>query len=50
VVRGEDHFGRPADFLIAPNGRVLARKYGAHVDDQWSADEILTLAPQFQSA
>jgi hypothetical protein len=36
--------GLPADFLIAPDGRVLAEKYGAHVDDQWSVDELLTLA------
>jgi hypothetical protein len=37
--------GLPADFLIAPDGRVLAEKYGDHVDDQWSVDEMLTLAP-----
>jgi hypothetical protein len=36
--------GLPADFLIAPDGRVVAGKYGAHVDDQWSVDELLTLA------
>jgi peroxiredoxin len=48
--RGEDHFGRPADFLIASDGRVLARKYGAHADDQWPVDEILTLAAKFRSA
>jgi AhpC/TSA family len=36
--------GLPADFLIAPDGRVLAEKYGAYVDDQWSVDELLTLA------
>jgi hypothetical protein len=36
--------GLPADFLIAPDGRVLAEKYGTHVDDQWSVDELLTLA------
>jgi peroxiredoxin len=37
-------FGLPADFLIAPDGRVLASKYGAHAYDQWSVDEVLTLA------
>lgn len=37
-------FGLPADFLIASDGRVLARKYGAHADDQWSVDELLALA------
>ncbi|MFI2231849.1 peroxiredoxin-like family protein [Nocardia testacea] len=36
--------GLPADFLIAPDGAVLAAKYGVHVDDQWSVDELLTLA------
>ena len=36
--------GLPADFLIAPDGRVLACKYGSHADDQWSVDEMLALA------
>lgn len=36
--------GLPADFLIAPDGRVLAAKYGAHADDQWSVDDVLALA------
>ncbi|MEV6277767.1 peroxiredoxin-like family protein [Nocardia sp. NPDC051832] len=36
--------GLPADFLIAPGGRVLASKHGAHADDQWSVDELLALA------
>jgi alkyl-hydroperoxide reductase/thiol specific antioxidant family protein len=36
--------GLPADFLIAPDGRVLASKHGAHADDQWSVDELLALA------
>jgi hypothetical protein len=35
--------GLPADFLIAPDGRVLACKYGSHAYDQWSVDEILAL-------
>jgi hypothetical protein len=39
-------FGLPADFLIAPDGTVLAAKYGAHADDQWSADEVLRLAAE----
>ena len=34
-------FGLPADFLLASDGRVLACKYGSHVYDQWSVDEIL---------
>lgn len=36
--------GLPADFLIAPDGRVIACKYGEHVDDHWSVDEVLALA------
>jgi hypothetical protein len=35
--------GLPADFLIAPDGRVVASHYGAHAYDQWSVDEILAL-------
>jgi peroxiredoxin len=35
--------GLPADFLIAPDGRVLAAKHGVHVDDQWSVEELLAL-------
>ena len=40
----ENHLGLPADFLIAPDGAVVARKYGEHADDQWSVDELLRLA------
>ncbi|WNM33560.1 peroxiredoxin-like family protein [Streptomyces sp. Li-HN-5-11] len=36
--------GLPADFLIAPDGRVLAAKYGEHAYDQWSVDHLLELA------
>lgn len=36
--------GLPADFLIAPDGRVVSCKYGSHAYDQWSVDEILALA------
>jgi peroxiredoxin len=38
--------GLPADFLIASDGRVLAAKYGEHGYDQWSVDEVLSLATQ----
>ncbi|MFF0274776.1 peroxiredoxin-like family protein [Streptomyces sp. NPDC004330] len=44
---GEQPAGRlglPADFLITPEGRVAAVKYGEHVYDQWSVDELLALA------
>jgi peroxiredoxin len=33
--------GLPADFLIATDATVLARKYGAHAYDQWTVDELL---------
>ena len=36
--------GLPGDFLVAPDGRVLACKYGEHADDQWSVDEVLRLS------
>ncbi|MGC7094803.1 peroxiredoxin-like family protein [Amycolatopsis lurida] len=36
--------GLPADFLIGEDGTVLAAKYGEHIYDQWSVDEILALA------
>ncbi|MCB9592122.1 MAG: AhpC/TSA family protein [Sandaracinaceae bacterium] len=34
-------FGLPGDFLIAPDGTILALKRGVHADDQWSVDELL---------
>ncbi|NKY35510.1 AhpC/TSA family protein [Nocardia speluncae] len=36
--------GLPADFLIHPDGTVLAAKYGAYADDQWSVGELLAVA------
>ncbi|MEO6085243.1 MAG: peroxiredoxin-like family protein [Umezawaea sp.] len=36
--------GLPADFLIAPDGRVLAAKHGTHANDQWSVEELLSHA------
>jgi len=33
--------GLPADFLIAPDGRIVADKHGKHAYDQWSVDEVL---------
>ena len=36
--------GLPGDFLIAPDGHVIASKYGAHAYDQWTVDEVLELA------
>jgi peroxiredoxin len=56
VLRGREHLpssspaggrlGLPGDFLIAPDGRVLAAKYGEHAYDQWSVDELLALAAE----
>ena len=37
----KETLGLPADFLISPDGRVLACKYGSHADDQWSVDDLL---------
>ncbi|MFI6417761.1 peroxiredoxin-like family protein [Streptomyces sp. NPDC050842] len=42
--------GLPADFLIASDGRVAAVKYGEHVYDQWSIDELLSLASTLKAA
>jgi peroxiredoxin len=36
--------GLPADFLIAPDGRLAALKYGEHAYDQWTVDEVLDSA------
>lgn len=41
---GTDQTGMPADFLIDSKGVIAAAHYGAHADDQWSLDEVLTLA------
>ncbi|MER7107243.1 AhpC/TSA family protein [Streptomyces sp. NPDC000229] len=38
--------GLPADFLLAPDGAVLAAKYGEHAYDQWTVDELLELVPK----
>jgi len=45
-MEGETPFGLPAEFLIAPQGRVVAVKYGEHVYDQWTVDEVLQLATE----
>ena len=47
--KGESPLGLPADFLIARDGRVIARKYGVHADDQWTVDEVLDLARQAEN-
>jgi peroxiredoxin len=42
--KGEEHLGLSAELLMSPEGRILAVKYGKHVDDHWSVDELLDLA------
>ena len=42
--RGQTMLGLPADFLIDPDGRIVAAKYGRHANDQWEVDELLQLA------
>jgi peroxiredoxin len=41
------HLGLPADFLIAPNGQLVAVKYGRNASDHWSADQVLDTARQW---
>lgn len=42
--------GLPADFLLAPDGHVLACMYGVHAYDQWSVDDLLHLASKHSRA
>lgn len=42
---GGGRLGLPGDFLIAPDGRIVASKLGRHADDQWSVDELLAHVP-----
>ncbi|MHA7987658.1 peroxiredoxin-like family protein [Rathayibacter sp. CAU 1779] len=44
VGEGENVLGLPAEFLIAPDGMVLAAHYGLTPDDHWSVDEVLSHA------
>lgn len=43
-------FGLPADFLIAPDGKILAAHYGQHANDQWSVDELLSLCRRYEKS
>ncbi|MBI3566114.1 MAG: AhpC/TSA family protein [Elusimicrobia bacterium] len=36
--------GLPADFLVGPEGRVAACRYGVTADDHWTVDDLLALA------
>ncbi|WP_280508439.1 peroxiredoxin-like family protein [Nocardia flavorosea] len=42
--------GLPADFLIHPGGTVLAAKFGAYADDQWSVGELLAVAARHSAS
>ena len=42
--KGQSYLGLPADFLIGPDGTILAAKYGKYTDDHWPVDELLALA------
>jgi peroxiredoxin len=44
VVHENGSLGLPGDFLIAPDGRIIATKYSTHAYDQWTVDEVLELA------
>ncbi|MFI6813500.1 peroxiredoxin-like family protein [Nonomuraea sp. NPDC050328] len=41
---GENVTGLPADFLLDPDGVLLAVRYGRHAADQWSVEDLLALA------
>ena len=38
------NLGLPAEFLISADGEVKAAKYGRHAYDQWTVDDLLTMA------
>jgi peroxiredoxin len=37
-------FGLPADILVGPDSRVIAIKYGEHAYDQWSVEDVKSIA------
>ena len=41
---GGGSLGLPADFLIAPDGKIIDCHYGHHADDHWSVEELLQIA------
>ncbi|MEV6245485.1 peroxiredoxin-like family protein [Streptomyces sp. NPDC051742] len=49
TVQPGGRIGLPADFLVTPGGRIAAVKYGEHVYDQWSVDELLAHAAQLRT-
>jgi peroxiredoxin len=47
---GDGSFGLPGDFLIDPDGRIVAAYRGVHADDQWSVDELLQIVALYRGA
>lgn len=43
-VGGSDQTGLPADFLVDRRNVIVASRYGAHANDQWSVDDVLGVA------
>ncbi|HET9407314.1 MAG TPA: peroxiredoxin-like family protein [Candidatus Sulfotelmatobacter sp.] len=41
--------GLPAEFLVAPDGRIKAAHYGKHAYDQWPVETLLDLARDSRS-
>lgn len=39
----ESHTGLPAEFIVGPAGEIREVKYGTHIDDHWSVDDLLSL-------
>jgi peroxiredoxin len=47
---GDGSLGLPGDFLIEPDGRIVACYRGKHADDQWSVDDVLDAAKKWRAA
>lgn len=47
---GSEQGGLPADFLLDSTGTIRALHYGKHADDQWSLEQVLTLAESQNAA
>jgi len=48
--QGQTYLGLPADFLIGPDGTILAANYGKYTDDHWPVGELLALAQRERSS
>jgi hypothetical protein len=48
--QGQTYLGLPADFLIGPDGTILAVNYGKYTDDHWAVGELLALAQRERSS